>query len=108
MFHTHIEPQAKFIVLYILTFTFFDSRWEDKRLYIYEIIWEYQCVFHHNTSTTNHIFCICQVLENTNGSPMTHYIRYPNIKEAYDSVRREVSYNILIEFWGAHDTIQSD
>jgi hypothetical protein len=33
MFHTHIEPQAKIIVLYILTFTFFDSRWEDKRFW---------------------------------------------------------------------------
>jgi hypothetical protein len=31
MFHTHIETTGKIIVLYILTFTFFDSRREDKR-----------------------------------------------------------------------------
>jgi hypothetical protein len=30
MFNTHIQSQAK-LVLYILTFTFFDSRREDKR-----------------------------------------------------------------------------
>jgi hypothetical protein len=33
-----------------------------------------------------------------NGSTMTQYIRYSDFKIAYDSVRREVLYNILNEF----------
>jgi multidrug transporter EmrE-like cation transporter len=33
-----------------------------------------------------------------NGSTMRQYISYSDFKEAYDSVRREVLYNILIEF----------
>jgi hypothetical protein len=27
-FHTHVQQQENVIVLYILIFTFFDSRWE--------------------------------------------------------------------------------
>jgi hypothetical protein len=33
-----------------------------------------------------------------NGSTMIQYISYSDFKNAYDSVRREVLYNILIEF----------
>jgi hypothetical protein len=49
--------------------------------YIDEIIGDHQCGFRRNRSTTDQIFCIRQILE-----------------KAYNSVRREVLYNILIEF----------
>ena len=47
-----------------------------------------------NRSTTDHIFCICQILEK-NGNTMKQCI---NFKKAYDSIRKEVLCNILIEF----------
>jgi len=31
--------------------------------YAVEIIGDYQCGFRHNRSTTDHMFCICQILE---------------------------------------------
>jgi hypothetical protein len=57
---------------------------------INEIIGAYQCGFQHSSSATDQIFCIHQILEILElliGS-----------KKAHDSVRREVLYNILIEF----------
>jgi sorting nexin-29 len=65
--------------------------------YLDEIIRDHQCGFRHNRSTTDEIFCIRQILEK-NGSTMRQYILFINFKKAYDSVRREVLYNILIEF----------
>jgi hypothetical protein len=32
-------------------------------LYVHEIIGDHQCGFRHNRSTTDQIFCICQILE---------------------------------------------
>jgi hypothetical protein len=48
-----------------------------------KLLGDHKCGFPHNRSTTYQIFCICQILGK---------------KWAYDSVKREVLYNILIEF----------
>jgi hypothetical protein len=37
----------------------------------------------------------------------TIYQLFIDLKKAYDSVRREVSYNILV-VWGSHETSQAD
>ena len=57
-----------------------------------------QCWFRRNRSTTDHIFCIRQILEHKweyNEAVHQHFIGF---KKPYNSVRREVVYNILIEF----------
>jgi hypothetical protein len=63
--------------------------------YIDEIIEDHQCGFRRNRSTTDQIFCIRQILEKKWEYNETSY---SDFKKAYDSVRREVLYNILIEF----------
>jgi hypothetical protein len=63
-----------------------------------EIIGDHQCGFQHNRSTTDKIFYIWQILEKKweyNG--IVHQL-FIDFKKAQDSVRREVLYNILIEF----------
>jgi hypothetical protein len=55
--------------------------------YIDEIIGDNQCGFRLNRSTTDQIFCIRDILENE----IAH-------QKAYDSVRREILYNIVIVF----------
>jgi len=63
-----------------------------------EIIEVRQCGFQGNRSTTDHIFCIRQILEkNWECSDAGHQL-FIDFKKSYDSVRREVLYNILIEF----------
>jgi sorting nexin-29 len=66
--------------------------------YIDEIIGDHQCGFRHSRSTTDQIFCICQILEKKLEYSETVYQLFIDFKKAYDSVRREVLYNILIEF----------
>jgi hypothetical protein len=59
---------------------------------------DHQCGFRRNRSTTDQIFYFRQILEKIleyNGTVHQHFIDF---KKAYDSVRREVLYNILIEF----------
>jgi hypothetical protein len=66
--------------------------------YISEIIGDHQCGFHHNRSTTNQMFYIWQIQEKKweyNG--MAHQL-FIDFKKAYDSIKREVLYNILLEF----------
>jgi len=52
----------------------------------------------HNRLTTDKIFCICQILKKEWEYNETVYQLFIDFKEAYHSVRREVLYNILIEF----------
>jgi len=49
-------------------------------------------------STTDHIFCICQILEIKWECNETVHQLFIDFKKTYDSVRREALYNILIEF----------
>jgi sorting nexin-29 len=65
--------------------------------YVDEIIGVHQCGFRHNRSTTDQIFCI-QMLEKKWKYNETVHQLFILFKNACDSVRREVLYNILIEF----------
>jgi len=49
-------------------------------------------------STTDHIFCIHQILEKKWEYNEAVHQLFINFKKDYDSVRREVLYNIHIEF----------
>jgi hypothetical protein len=66
--------------------------------YADEIIGVRQYGFRRNRSTTDRIFYICQVLEKKWEYNSTVPQLFVDFKKAYDSVRREVLYNILIEF----------
>jgi hypothetical protein len=66
--------------------------------YIDEIFGDHQCGFLHNRSTTDQIFCIRQILEKKWEYSETVHQLFVDFKKAYDSVRRQVLYNILIEF----------
>jgi sorting nexin-29 len=66
--------------------------------YVNEIIGDHQCGFRCNRSTTDQIFYIRQILEKKweyNG--LVHQL-FIDFKKAYDSVKREVLYNILLKF----------
>jgi hypothetical protein len=66
--------------------------------YVNEVTGDHQCGFYHNRSTMDQIFYIQQILEKKckyNG--MVHQL-FIDFKKAYDSVRGEVLYNILLEF----------
>ena len=62
------------------------------------ILGDHQCGFRHNRSTTNHIFCIRQILEKKWEHNEAVHQLFIDFKKACDSVRREVLYNILFEF----------
>ena len=66
--------------------------------YAPEIIGDHQRGFQHNRSTTDHIFSICQILEKKWEYSDTEHQLFTDVKTAYDSVTREVLYNILTEF----------
>jgi len=66
--------------------------------YAEEVIGDLQCGFRRSRSTADHIFCIRQILEKKwEYNESVHHL-FIDFKKAYDSVRREVLYNILIEF----------
>ena len=69
--------------------------------YAEEIIGDHQCGFQRNRSTADHIFCIHQILEKRWEHNEEVHQLIIDFKKAYDSVRMEVLYNILIEF-GIH------
>ena len=66
--------------------------------YAEEFIGDHQCGFRRKRSTTDHIFCIRQTLEKKWEYNEAVHQLFVDFKKAYDSVRREVLYNIRIEF----------
>jgi hypothetical protein len=66
--------------------------------YAEEIIGDHQRGFRRNRSTTDYIFSIRQILEKKWEYNEAVHQLFIDVKKAYDSVRREVLYNILIEF----------
>jgi hypothetical protein len=88
-YHCH-QPHTKFLS---------NIRLSRLSLYINEFIGDHQCGFLHNRSTTDQIFCIRQILERKWEYIETVHKLFIDFKKAYNSVRREVLYNILIEFW---------
>jgi hypothetical protein len=66
-------------------------------LYIDEIFGDHQCGFCRNRSTTDQIFCICHPRKKWKCNKTVHHL-FIDFKKACDSVRREVLYNIFIEF----------
>jgi hypothetical protein len=65
--------------------------------YAEEIIGVHQCGFRRNRSTTDHIFSIRQILEKKWEYNEAVHQLFIDLNKAYDSVRRDVLYNILIE-----------
>jgi len=63
-----------------------------------EITGDHQCDFRHNRSTTDLIFWIRQILEKKWEYNEAVHQLFIDLEKAYDSVRREILYNILIEF----------
>jgi hypothetical protein len=51
-----------------------------------------------NRSTSDHIFCICQILEKQWEYNEAVHGQFKDLKKALDSFGREVWYNILIKF----------
>jgi hypothetical protein len=66
--------------------------------YADEIIGDHKCGFRRNRSTTDQIFYIRQILEKKWEYNGTVHQLFIDFKKAYDSVRRELLYSILIEF----------
>jgi hypothetical protein len=63
-----------------------------------DIIGDHQCGFRRNRSTTDQILCSRQILEKKWEYNETVHQLLVDFKEAYNSVKREVLFNILIEF----------
>jgi hypothetical protein len=66
--------------------------------YADEIIGDHQCGFQLNRSMTDQIFYIRQMLQKKWEYNGTVHQLFIDFKKAYDSVRMEALYNILIEF----------
>jgi hypothetical protein len=66
--------------------------------YADEITGDHQRGFRCNRSTTDQICYIRQILEKKLEYSGTVHQQFTDFKKAYDSVRREVSYDILTEF----------
>jgi purine nucleoside phosphorylase len=63
-----------------------------------EIFGDHQCGFLRNRSNTGQIFYIRQILEKKWEYNGTVHQLFIDFKKAYDSIKREVLYNILLEF----------
>jgi sorting nexin-29 len=66
--------------------------------YVNEVIGDHQCRFRRNRSTMDQIFYNRQILEKKCEYNGTVHQLFIDFKKAYDSVNREVLYNILLEF----------
>jgi len=66
--------------------------------YAKEINGDHQCGFRHNRSTIDYILCIRQIHDKKWEYNEEVHQLFIGFKKAYDSVRREVLYKILIEF----------
>jgi hypothetical protein len=66
--------------------------------HVNEIIGHHQCQFHYNRSIMNQIFYIWQILEKKWEYNGTVHQLFIDFKKAYDSLKTEVLYNILLEF----------
>jgi hypothetical protein len=67
--------------------------------YINETTKDHQCEFRRNKSTTDHNYYIPRIQEKISEYMKAVHQIFIDFKKAYDSVRREVLYNILIGFW---------
>ena len=66
--------------------------------YALEIIRDHKCAVRSNRSAIDHIFFIHQILYKKREYNEAVHQLFIDFRKAYDSVRREVLYNILIEF----------
>jgi hypothetical protein len=66
--------------------------------YVNEIIGDHQCGFRRNRSTMDQIFYIWQILQKKWEYNGTVHQLFIDFRKAYDSIKREVLYNILLEF----------
>jgi hypothetical protein len=66
--------------------------------YTEEIIGDHQCGFRRSRPTADHVLCIREILEEKWEYNETAHQLFIDLKKTYHSVRREVLYNILIEF----------
>ena len=57
---------------------------------------DHQCGFRRNRSTTDHMFCIRQILEKKWEYNEAVHQLFIDFEKANDSVRREVLFNILL------------
>jgi hypothetical protein len=64
----------------------------------FDVIHQHQCGFQGHSSTTDQMFCIRQILKKKWEYNKAIHQLFIDFKKNYDSVRREVLYNILIEF----------
>jgi hypothetical protein len=74
------------------------NRWKNFFTQVLNVHGFHDVRFHHNRSTRDQIFYIQQILEKKweyNG--MVHQL-FIDLKKAYESIKREVLYNILLEF----------
>jgi hypothetical protein len=65
---------------------------------MHEILGDHLCGFRHNKSTMDQIFYIRQILEKKWEYNVTVHQLFIDFKKAYDSIKREVLNNILVEF----------
>jgi hypothetical protein len=66
--------------------------------YVNEITGHHQCGFRRNRCTMDQIFYIRQILQKKWEYNGTVHQLFIDFKKAYDSIKREVLYNILVEF----------
>jgi hypothetical protein len=76
--------------------------------YIDEIIGDHQCGFSHNSATTDHIFCICQILGEKMGlqcdSTLDIHGHRESVRLSQEGSIVEYSHKV----WGTHEISQTD